>query len=90
MTWLADSEFSFEPIRISGCQAIGASGYTFIRGRNHVKDPWAHALDNPLDDTALAGRVPALEHHDDALAGLADPPQRCNPQRSSWSFSSAF
>ena len=36
------------------------------RERDDTRDPRAHALGDPLDGAALAGRIAALEEHDDA------------------------
>jgi hypothetical protein len=41
--------------------------------RHHARTTRIEVLGKPLDGAALAGRVAALEQHDDLLAGFLDP-----------------
>jgi hypothetical protein len=43
------------------------------RKRDEPEGAWAHPLRHCPDRAAFAGSIAALEHDDDALAGLLDP-----------------
>ena len=61
----------------AGCSAGSTTGCSRARSASSsattVRAAGVEVLHEPLDRAALAGGVAALEHHDDALAGVLDP-----------------